>query len=130
MEEVTLPEKVDLIVSEWMGSLLLYECMLPSVLYARDTWLKPGANAYNRCMNVCMYVYIYTWIYIDILYIYILYVYIIYICIYIYLFIYLFMYMYMYVEHPLPLKTRLVYRKWNVNSSTLHISSGVAIGQL
>ncbi|KAI0137458.1 HNRNP arginine N-methyltransferase [Xylariales sp. AK1849] len=42
MEEVTLPvEKVDIIVSEWMGYCLLYEAMLPSVLYARDRYLKP-----------------------------------------------------------------------------------------
>lgn len=40
-EEVELPEKVDVIVSEWMGYMLLYETMLPSVLYVRDKWLKP-----------------------------------------------------------------------------------------
>lgn len=34
--------KVDIIVSEWMGFFLLHESMLESVLYARDTWLKPG----------------------------------------------------------------------------------------
>jgi protein arginine N-methyltransferase 3 len=42
METVELPEKVDIIVSEWMGYCLLYEAMLPSVLVARDRWLKPG----------------------------------------------------------------------------------------
>jgi hypothetical protein len=31
-----------MIVSEWMGGLLLMEDMLPAVLYARDRWLKPG----------------------------------------------------------------------------------------
>ncbi|CAK7197770.1 Ribosomal protein arginine N-methyltransferase rmt3 [Sporothrix eucalyptigena] len=42
IEEVTLPvEKVDIIVSEWMGYALLYEAMLPSVLYARDKYLTP-----------------------------------------------------------------------------------------
>ncbi|KAI0162620.1 S-adenosyl-L-methionine-dependent methyltransferase [Pestalotiopsis sp. NC0098] len=42
MEEVTLPvDQVDIIVSEWMGYCLLYEAMLPSVLYARDRYLKP-----------------------------------------------------------------------------------------
>jgi len=30
------------IVSEWMGSGLLCESMLQSVLHARDTWLEPG----------------------------------------------------------------------------------------
>merc|ERR1712070_420541 len=41
METITLPEKVDIIVSEWMGYLLLRESMLDSVLLARDRWLKP-----------------------------------------------------------------------------------------
>eukprot|EP00892_Ulva_mutabilis_P003050 jgi/Ulvmu1/12746/UM095_0051.1 len=42
MEDAVLPEPVDIIVSEWMGFCLLYESMLPSVLHARDKWLKPG----------------------------------------------------------------------------------------
>ena len=33
---------VDIIVSEWMGFYLLHESMLPSVLCARDRWLKAG----------------------------------------------------------------------------------------
>ncbi|KAI8630823.1 S-adenosyl-L-methionine-dependent methyltransferase [Xylariaceae sp. FL1651] len=42
MEEVTLPvDKVDIIVSEWMGYCLLFEAMLPSVLWARDKYLRP-----------------------------------------------------------------------------------------
>jgi type I protein arginine methyltransferase len=42
MEEVVLPvDKVDIIVSEWMGYCLLYEAMLPTVLWARDRYLKP-----------------------------------------------------------------------------------------
>ena len=42
IEDVTLPvDKVDIIVSEWMGYCLLYEAMLPSVLWARDRYLKP-----------------------------------------------------------------------------------------
>ncbi|PHH71133.1 hypothetical protein CDD80_5492 [Ophiocordyceps camponoti-rufipedis] len=42
IEDVVLPvDKVDIIVSEWMGYCLLYEAMLPSVLYARDKYLKP-----------------------------------------------------------------------------------------
>lgn len=44
-EEVELPEKVDVIVSEWMGYMLLYETMLPSVLYVRDKWLKPVSGS-------------------------------------------------------------------------------------
>lgn len=40
VEEIELPvEKVDIIVSEWMGYCLFYECMLETVLYARDKWL-------------------------------------------------------------------------------------------
>lgn len=35
-------EKVDVLVSEWMGYALLFESMLDSVLYARDRWLRPG----------------------------------------------------------------------------------------
>ena len=43
MEEVVLPvEKVDIIISEWMGYFLLYESMLDTVLYARDRYLAPG----------------------------------------------------------------------------------------
>lgn len=45
LEEITLPdgiEKVDIIISEWMGYFLLYESMLDTVLYARDKWLAPG----------------------------------------------------------------------------------------
>ncbi len=40
MEEVKLPfDKVDIIISEWMGYFLLYESMLDTVLYARDRYL-------------------------------------------------------------------------------------------
>lgn len=42
MEEVELPEKVDVIISEWMGYFLLRESMFDSVIVARDKWLKPG----------------------------------------------------------------------------------------
>ena len=45
MEDITeLPdgiEKVDVIISEWMGYCLLYESMLNTVIYARDKWLQP-----------------------------------------------------------------------------------------
>ena len=40
IEEIELPvEKVDIIISEWMGYCLLYESMLDTVLFARDKWL-------------------------------------------------------------------------------------------
>ncbi|KIH52190.1 methyltransferase domain protein [Ancylostoma duodenale] len=46
VEDVTeLPdgcEKVDVIVSEWMGYCLFYESMLNTVIFARDKWLKEG----------------------------------------------------------------------------------------
>lgn len=42
MEEIKLPvEKVDIIISEWMGYFLLFESMLDTVLYARDKYLNP-----------------------------------------------------------------------------------------
>ncbi|TLD28934.1 hypothetical protein PspLS_03119 [Pyricularia sp. CBS 133598] len=45
VEEVVLPvPQVDIIVSEWMGYCLLYEAMLPSVLWARDRYLKPDTG--------------------------------------------------------------------------------------
>uniref|UniRef100_A0A8C4QI70 type I protein arginine methyltransferase n=3 Tax=Eptatretus burgeri TaxID=7764 RepID=A0A8C4QI70_EPTBU len=47
IEDVDLPmDKVDLIVSEWMGYFLLFESMLDSVFTARDCWLKPGGAVY------------------------------------------------------------------------------------
>ncbi|KAI9294486.1 S-adenosyl-L-methionine-dependent methyltransferase [Neoconidiobolus thromboides FSU 785] len=43
MEEVVLPvDKVDIIISEWMGYFLLYESMLDTVLVARDRYLSEG----------------------------------------------------------------------------------------
>nr|CAB3494347.1 unnamed protein product [Digitaria exilis] len=42
IEDVIIEEKVDVIISEWMGYMLLYESMLGSVIFARDKWLKPG----------------------------------------------------------------------------------------
>lgn len=41
IEDVELPEKVDVIISEWMGYFLLRESMFDSVIVARDRWLKP-----------------------------------------------------------------------------------------
>jgi protein arginine N-methyltransferase 1 len=43
LQDIELPvDSVDVIISEWMGGVLLMEDMLPVVLYARDRWLKPG----------------------------------------------------------------------------------------
>lgn len=42
IEEIKLPEKVDIIVSEPIGFLLVHERMLESYTIARDRFLKPG----------------------------------------------------------------------------------------
>lgn len=54
VEEVVLPdgiEKVDIIISEWMGYCLFYESMLDTVLFARDKWLdkEKGMMFPDRC---------------------------------------------------------------------------------
>ncbi|XP_062869189.1 protein arginine N-methyltransferase 3 isoform X2 [Trichomycterus rosablanca] len=51
IEEVDLPvEKVDVIISEWMGYFLLFESMLDSVIFARDRYLADGGSVYpDRC---------------------------------------------------------------------------------
>jgi type I protein arginine methyltransferase len=51
MEEVKLPvDKVDIIISEWMGYFLLYESMLDSVLWARDKYLVKGGLMFpDKC---------------------------------------------------------------------------------
>jgi hypothetical protein len=60
MEEVVLPlpagcDKVDIIISEWMGYFLYYESMLDTVLYARDKYLAPGGLIFpdKATMMVC-----------------------------------------------------------------------------
>lgn len=40
VEDVKIEEKVDVIISEWMGYFLLFECMLEPVLVARDQLLR------------------------------------------------------------------------------------------
>lgn len=42
IENITLPEKVDIIISEPIGFLLVHERMLESYVLARDRFLKPG----------------------------------------------------------------------------------------
>jgi SAM-dependent methyltransferase len=42
IEEVEIPEKVDVITSVFTGNFLLEEDLLPSLFYARDRYLKPG----------------------------------------------------------------------------------------
>lgn len=49
VEDAVLPvEKVDIIISEWMGYFLLYESMLDTVLYARDKWLVKDGLVSNK----------------------------------------------------------------------------------
>lgn len=52
VEEAVLPvEKVDIIISEWMGYFLLYESMLDTVLYARDKWLVKDGLVIDILLN-------------------------------------------------------------------------------
>eukprot|EP01013_Petalomonas_cantuscygni_P015575 TRINITY_DN3229_c0_g1_i1.p1 TRINITY_DN3229_c0_g1~~TRINITY_DN3229_c0_g1_i1.p1 ORF type:complete len:517 (+),score=112.37 TRINITY_DN3229_c0_g1_i1:109-1551(+) len=44
--KATLGPLADVIVSEWMGYGLLYESMLPSVIAARDRFLRPGGTLF------------------------------------------------------------------------------------
>jgi protein arginine N-methyltransferase 1 len=56
IEEVELPvQKVDIIISEWMGYCLLYESMLDTVLFARDKWLVPNGIIFpdKAVMYIC-----------------------------------------------------------------------------
>lgn len=46
VEDLQLPCKVDIIISEWMGYFLLRESMLDSVIRARDKWMKPGGSMF------------------------------------------------------------------------------------
>ncbi|XP_042342948.1 protein arginine N-methyltransferase 3 [Plectropomus leopardus] len=55
IEDITLPvEKVDIIISEWMGYFLLFESMLDSVLYARDLYLADGGSLYPDLCNISL----------------------------------------------------------------------------
>lgn len=51
VEEVELPvDKVDIIISEWMGYFLFYESMLDTVIFARDKWLV-GFKSHVSCIE-------------------------------------------------------------------------------
>ncbi|KAM4743818.1 LOW QUALITY PROTEIN: protein arginine N-methyltransferase 3 [Anableps anableps] len=55
IEDIKLPvEKVDIIISEWMGYFLLFESMLDSVLYARDLYLADGGSVYPDLCNISL----------------------------------------------------------------------------
>lgn len=51
MESIELPEKVDVIVSEWLGGYGLDENLLPIVTQARDRWLKPGGKLIPKSVS-------------------------------------------------------------------------------
>lgn len=44
IEDIELPEQVDIITSVFTGNLLYSEDLLPSLFRARDKWLKPGGR--------------------------------------------------------------------------------------
>jgi len=54
VESVEIPEKVDIIISEWMGYFLLRESMLDSVLVARDRFLKEDGSLYPSHARMLM----------------------------------------------------------------------------
>ncbi|XP_043829248.1 protein arginine N-methyltransferase 3 isoform X2 [Dromiciops gliroides] len=55
IEEVDLPvEKVDVIISEWMGYFLLFESMLDSVIYAKDKYLAKGGSVYPDICTISL----------------------------------------------------------------------------
>uniref|UniRef100_A0A8C4F6T5 Protein arginine N-methyltransferase 3 n=1 Tax=Dicentrarchus labrax TaxID=13489 RepID=A0A8C4F6T5_DICLA len=55
IEDINLPvEKVDIIISEWMGYFLLFESMLDSVLYARDLYLADTGSVYPDLCNISL----------------------------------------------------------------------------
>eukprot|EP00747_Dinoflagellata_sp_TGD_P044427 gnl/TRDRNA2_/TRDRNA2_143266_c0_seq2.p1 gnl/TRDRNA2_/TRDRNA2_143266_c0~~gnl/TRDRNA2_/TRDRNA2_143266_c0_seq2.p1 ORF type:complete len:419 (+),score=79.07 gnl/TRDRNA2_/TRDRNA2_143266_c0_seq2:100-1257(+) len=54
LEDLELPEPVDVIVSEWMGHFLLRESMVQSVILARNRWLKPGGVMYPSTARILM----------------------------------------------------------------------------
>ena len=48
---IELPERVDVIVSEWLGGFGIDEGMLVPVIIARDRWLKPGGVMVPRSVT-------------------------------------------------------------------------------
>ena len=49
--DIELPERVDVIVSEWLGGFGIDEGMLVPVIVARDRWLKPGGVMVPRSVT-------------------------------------------------------------------------------
>ncbi|XP_040213522.1 protein arginine N-methyltransferase 2 isoform X1 [Rana temporaria] len=53
-EELKLPSRVDVLVSEWMGTCLVFEFMLESVLLSRDLWLKESGIMWPSTASIHM----------------------------------------------------------------------------
>ncbi len=49
--DIELPERVDVLVSEWLGGFGIDEGMLVPVVIARDRWLKPGGAMIPRSVT-------------------------------------------------------------------------------
>jgi histone-arginine methyltransferase CARM1 len=54
MTDEDVPEKVDVLVSEPIGTFLFNERMIESYLYARDRFLKPGGKMFPNVGNLCI----------------------------------------------------------------------------
>ncbi len=55
VEEIEVPQKVPVIVSEWIGAFLLNESMFLSYLDARDRFLQPGGTAIPSRARMYLY---------------------------------------------------------------------------
>ena len=51
-EDVVIKEKVDVIISEWMGYFLIFESMLDTIVYCRDNYLSPNGYVYPDKCNI------------------------------------------------------------------------------
>lgn len=54
IEDLALPEQVDLIISVFTGNLLFSEDLLPSLFHARDRYLKPGGRLIPDRAELCL----------------------------------------------------------------------------
>ena len=55
LEDVSIPEeKVDILISEPLGTWLLNERMLETYIIARDRFLKPGGKMFPSSSHLCI----------------------------------------------------------------------------
>jgi predicted RNA methylase len=54
LESVSLPERIDVLMSEWLGTIGVDENLLALVLLARDRWLRSGARVMPRRVTAWM----------------------------------------------------------------------------